>query len=57
MARMRVFYGDWQMECCGTPFHVGDEVGWRLVTVDERDPQGEYYGAGAWVENHGGPKR
>jgi hypothetical protein len=52
---MRVFYGDWQMECCGTPFAVGDEVAWKLVAVDPREPQGEYYGAGAWVENHGGP--
>ncbi|GAA3121348.1 hypothetical protein GCM10010521_05810 [Streptomyces rameus] len=52
---MRVFYEYWQMECCGTPFAVGDEVGWRLVAVDARAPQGEYYGAGTWVENHGGP--
>ncbi|MBL1081064.1 hypothetical protein JK359_03595 [Streptomyces actinomycinicus] len=54
MPRMTVLYEDWQMECCGTPFAVGDEVGWRLVTVDEEAPQGEFHGATAWVENHGG---
>jgi hypothetical protein len=55
MARMRVFYEDWQMECCGTPFAVGDEVGWRLVAVAPDTHRDEYHGAGAWVENHGGP--
>ncbi|KUN05432.1 hypothetical protein AQI95_15995 [Streptomyces yokosukanensis] len=55
MARIRVFYEDWQMECCGTPFAVGDEVVWKLVAVDGKDARGAYHGAGAWVENHGGP--
>ncbi|MEU0003652.1 DUF6578 domain-containing protein [Streptomyces sp. NPDC006314] len=55
MALTRVFYEDWQMECCGTPFAVGDRVAWKLVSVDTHTPQGEYYGAGSWVENHGGP--
>ncbi|MGW3207896.1 DUF6578 domain-containing protein [Streptomyces sp. NPDC001135] len=55
---MRVFYEDWQMECCGRPFGVGQEVGWRLVAVDAEEPRsGHWYGARAWVENHGGPKR
>ncbi|MEV6049471.1 DUF6578 domain-containing protein [Streptomyces sp. NPDC052107] len=40
---MRVFYEDWQMECCGTPFAVGDEVSWKLVA----------YGAEAVREGHG----
>ncbi|MEV6111696.1 DUF6578 domain-containing protein [Streptomyces sp. NPDC052109] len=53
---MRVFYEDWQMECCGTPFRVGDEVSWTLVAYDAEDvPQERGYGAEAWVENHGGP--
>ncbi|WP_330340447.1 DUF6578 domain-containing protein [Streptomyces sp. NBC_00557] len=51
---MRVFYEDWQMECCGTPFAVGDEVAWRLVAHDAEDiRQGWGYGAGARVEHHG----
>ncbi|MFC9929862.1 DUF6578 domain-containing protein [Streptomyces sp. NPDC127190] len=55
---MRVFYEDWQMECCGTPFAVGDEVAWRLVRYDGRARRrGEGHGAEAWVENHGGPDR
>ncbi|GHI08186.1 DUF6578 domain-containing protein [Streptomyces cellostaticus] len=57
MTLMRVFYEDWQMECCGRTFSVGDEVGWRLVSVDEGEARGGcWYGAQAWVENHGGPK-
>ncbi|MEB8342728.1 DUF6578 domain-containing protein [Streptomyces endophyticus] len=31
MAIWNVWYEDWQMECCGTPFSVGDEVEWPLV--------------------------
>ncbi|MFE0515081.1 DUF6578 domain-containing protein [Streptomyces sp. NPDC058964] len=62
MALMRVFYEDWQMECCGTPFTVGDEVGWRLVAMDgEHVREGGWeeerrkYGGLSWVENHGRP--
>ncbi|MEU1402437.1 DUF6578 domain-containing protein [Streptomyces sp. NPDC005728] len=56
MAHVRVFYEDWQMECCGRPFSVGDEVGLRLVAVDEGARDGRWYGAEAWVENHGDPR-
>ncbi|MGW5540088.1 DUF6578 domain-containing protein [Streptomyces sp. NPDC003998] len=53
---MRVLYEDWQMECCGTPFAVGDEVSWPLVAYDaEAVREGRGYGAEAWMENHGGP--
>ncbi|MBT2399539.1 DUF6578 domain-containing protein [Streptomyces sp. ISL-100] len=31
MALWRMKYDDWQMECCGEPFSVGDEVRWRLA--------------------------
>ncbi|MEV5976041.1 DUF6578 domain-containing protein [Streptomyces sp. NPDC052114] len=27
---VNVMYQDWQMECCGEPFGVGDEVAWPL---------------------------
>ncbi|MFH8486069.1 DUF6578 domain-containing protein [Streptomyces longisporoflavus] len=30
MALWNVMYDDWQMECCGKPFSVGDEVAWQL---------------------------
>jgi hypothetical protein len=30
-----VWYSDWQMECCGEPFAVGDSVQWSLT--DEPD--------------------
>ncbi|WP_316776605.1 DUF6578 domain-containing protein [Streptomyces sasae] len=58
MPLLKVFYEDWQMECCGTPFAVGDEVAWKLVAYGagaRRENTG--YGAEAWVENHGGPDR
>ncbi|GGS11372.1 hypothetical protein GCM10010236_77320 [Streptomyces eurythermus] len=48
-----MFYEDWQMECCGRPFAVGDEVAWPLVAVDPGERRDRYYGAEAWVENHG----
>ncbi|MEU3528268.1 DUF6578 domain-containing protein [Streptomyces sp. NPDC038707] len=53
MARIKVFYEDWQMECCGRPFAAGDEVAWPLVAVDTPERRDECYGAEAWVENHG----
>lgn len=59
---LRAWYEDWQMECCGTPFSVGDEISWKLETMDGdhvarggwQDEQ-RTYGALSWVENHGGP--
>lgn len=42
MGLWRVFYADWQMECCGTPFSVGDEVTWPLLL----DEGGESLGGG-----------
>ncbi|MGW6909827.1 DUF6578 domain-containing protein [Streptomyces sp. NPDC054940] len=34
MGLWHVFYADWQMGCCGTPFKVGDEVSWPLLLSD-----------------------
>ncbi|MET7688404.1 DUF6578 domain-containing protein [Streptomyces sp. NPDC005483] len=31
MGLWHVFYADWQMECCGTPFSVGEDVSWPLL--------------------------
>ncbi|MFG2962262.1 DUF6578 domain-containing protein [Streptomyces sp. NPDC048288] len=56
MPLLKVFYEDWQMECCGTPFAVGDEVSWALVAYGARARrENAGYGAEARVENHGGP--
>lgn len=55
LSRMtRVFYVDWQMQCCGTPFAVGDTVTWTvgdatsisdwLTTVEPRGVD--------WTEEH-----
>ncbi|MFD8814822.1 DUF6578 domain-containing protein [Streptomyces sp. NPDC059627] len=58
MRLLKVFYEDWQMECCGTPFSVGDEVAWKLVAYGaEARRENAGYGAETWVENHGGPDR
>lgn len=40
MGLWHVFYADWQMECCGTPFSVGDEVGRPLLLCDADDVLG-----------------
>ncbi|MFI2435699.1 DUF6578 domain-containing protein [Streptomyces sp. NPDC018693] len=55
MGLRQVFYADWQMECCGTPFSVGDEVSWPLRVAAADDVLG-----GGWpdpgllmVERHG----
>ncbi|MCT9084064.1 DUF6578 domain-containing protein [Streptomyces fulvoviolaceus] len=40
MGLWHVFYADWQMECCGTPFSVGDEVSWPLLFSDADDVLG-----------------
>lgn len=45
MGRWWVFYADWQMECCGTPFSVGDEVSWPLQLMDSDEVFG-----GGWHE-------
>lgn len=30
-----VFYEQWQMECCGTPFAVGDTIRWLVDTTTD----------------------
>ncbi|MDE7029516.1 MAG: hypothetical protein K2P63_05985 [Lachnospiraceae bacterium] len=32
----KVFYESWQMECCGTPFCVGDMIKWPVYTTTEK---------------------
>ena len=45
MGFWQVFYESWQMECCGTPFSVGDEVAWPLLLPCEGDALG-----GGWSD-------
>lgn len=40
MGIWHVFYADWQMECCGTPFSLGDEVSWPLLLKGSGDVLG-----------------
>ncbi|MEV0263917.1 DUF6578 domain-containing protein [Streptomyces sp. NPDC050617] len=37
MPLWKVFYADWEMECCGTPFPVGAEVRWTLLLTEDAD--------------------
>lgn len=37
MAMWHVMYDSWQMECCGTPFSVGDDVAWPLALYERAD--------------------
>lgn len=46
MAQAVVWVSSWQMECCGDPFAVGDNVTWHLD--DEPDP--EWYEAALGTE-------
>jgi hypothetical protein len=45
MGLWHVYYASWQMECCGTPFSVGEEVSWPLLLTDADDVLG-----GGWHE-------
>lgn len=40
MGFWHVFYEGWQMECCGTPFKVGDDVSWPLLFTDTEEALG-----------------
>lgn len=48
--QVTVFYEDWQMDCCGDPFAIGDVVDWscRLPNAGER----EMIDCDYWYEAH-----
>ncbi|MEV8564392.1 DUF6578 domain-containing protein [Streptomyces sp. NPDC051322] len=39
MTVWQVMYAGWAMECCGTPFSVGDEVVWEVSPGATDDPE------------------
>ncbi|SEG90536.1 hypothetical protein SAMN02982929_05252 [Saccharopolyspora kobensis] len=41
---IRVWVDDWQMQCCGAAFRIGDEVTWTLVTEKRTDKLTELVG-------------
>ncbi|MGX1545073.1 DUF6578 domain-containing protein [Streptomyces adustus] len=49
MGLWHVFYPGWQMECCGTPFAVGDEVSWQLL-LERADDLADGGGPGLLTE-------
>jgi hypothetical protein len=44
--RLIVWVDDWQLQCCGTPFAIGDEVTWTLSPAPDRN----------WLSNIFGPE-
>ncbi|MFF4254869.1 DUF6578 domain-containing protein [Streptomyces sp. NPDC001663] len=59
MGLQQVFYESWQMECCGKPFTVGEEVSWRLAPMAPEDLRTwgwdkKRYAGLYRVEQHGG---
>ncbi|MEV0220523.1 DUF6578 domain-containing protein [Streptomyces sp. NPDC050704] len=53
MGSWQVFYESWQMECCGTPFSVGDEVTWPLRFTDADESLAVELHGGKWPERTG----
>lgn len=57
---IRTWVYDWQMQCCGTAFRIGDEVSWTLAPENRTEELTELVGQdiGAPVthaeEHHGG---
>src|SRR4051812_2069601 len=37
LAHVRVWLSDWEWQCCGEPFSVGNEVAWGLVSLPADD--------------------
>ena len=32
--KAKIFYDLWEMECCGTPFKIGEGVNWLVRNID-----------------------
>ena len=45
--RLTVWVDDWQIQCCGTPFAIGDQVTWTLSPTPDLD----------WLSGIFGPER
>ena len=45
-----IYYEDWQLQCCGEPFKVGDTVTWQGCHTGKRDAQTDTYVD--FTENH-----
>ena len=39
MKQCKVFYENWQMECCGSPFKLGDTIEWLVYEADDTDSE------------------
>ena len=55
MSEITVWVDDWQMQCCGTPFAIGDRVDWIVVPWGfERPPVAGLPPLDYYYEAHGG---
>ena len=52
MSALRVFVSDWQYECCGDPFAVGDEVTWTVEPTPPGDETLRAAGVEAYEDHH-----
>ena len=56
MTRARVWVEDWQMQCCGEPFSVGDDVAWTVGAIAAAGISPAFDGRAElvadWVEDH-----
>lgn len=34
---VKIYYEGWQLDCCGTPFAIGDTVKWACIRFDHAD--------------------
>ena len=47
-----VYIEDWQMQCCGTPFIIGDCVEWTVIDYGD-DFRDQFVKPDYYYENHG----
>ena len=47
-----VYIEDWQMQCCGIPFRIGDNINWTVIEYGD-DFRDQHYKPDFYYENHG----
>ena len=50
--RCAIYISDWQMQCCGTPFKIGDAVGWLVCKYEDDWQDKALHGAEYYYEHH-----
>ena len=47
-----IWIEDWQMQCCGTPFKIGDTVKWTILKWEFEKPTVDVGKVDYYYENH-----